>query len=261
MTRSRRTRAFTLIELLVVIAVIAILAAILFPVFARVREAGRATQCRSNLKQIGAALVMYREDYDGFNTRYRLCPDRPGDPFCFSLTLQNSNSGPNETWWAPVDRQGTSTGQLIDFTVPARNIDKPGMLNPYVKNFGVFRCPDYDGQVGYGMSFINGGPMGEADAKITGDFPDVGRVMVVWDHTNGPGCGGASPSNSSPSLRPPFTPLTGSLGEDHYPPRHNGSVDVLFYDGHTAARKPGSFRDSDFRIPGSPPPTDVPLPP
>lgn len=33
------TRAFTLIELLVVIAIIALLAALLFPVFARAREA------------------------------------------------------------------------------------------------------------------------------------------------------------------------------------------------------------------------------
>jgi prepilin-type N-terminal cleavage/methylation domain-containing protein len=37
-------RGFTLIELLVVIAIIAILAAILFPVFARAREAARKTQ-------------------------------------------------------------------------------------------------------------------------------------------------------------------------------------------------------------------------
>jgi prepilin-type N-terminal cleavage/methylation domain-containing protein len=43
-------RGFTLIELLVVIAIIAILAAILFPVFARAREAARATSCRSNLR-------------------------------------------------------------------------------------------------------------------------------------------------------------------------------------------------------------------
>jgi prepilin-type N-terminal cleavage/methylation domain-containing protein len=50
-----RRPAFTLIELLLVIAIIAILAAILFPVFARAREAARATQCRSNLKRMGGA--------------------------------------------------------------------------------------------------------------------------------------------------------------------------------------------------------------
>lgn len=60
----RRPRGFTLIELLVVIAIIAILAAILFPVFARAREAARSTSCRSNLRQIGMGMLMYIQDYD-----------------------------------------------------------------------------------------------------------------------------------------------------------------------------------------------------
>ncbi len=59
-----KARGFTLIELLVVIAIIAILAAILFPVFARAREAARASSCRSNLKQIGTGMLMYAQDYD-----------------------------------------------------------------------------------------------------------------------------------------------------------------------------------------------------
>ena len=45
-----RKCGFTLIELLVVIAIIAILAAILFPVFAQVRENSRRASCQSNLK-------------------------------------------------------------------------------------------------------------------------------------------------------------------------------------------------------------------
>lgn len=58
--------AFSLIELLVVVAVIVILAALLFPVFAKVREKGRAAACMSNYHQIGLAIHMYATDYDDF---------------------------------------------------------------------------------------------------------------------------------------------------------------------------------------------------
>jgi len=57
-------KGFTLIELLVVIAIIAILAAILFPVFAQAREKARGIMCVSNLKQIGLAIIQYKQDND-----------------------------------------------------------------------------------------------------------------------------------------------------------------------------------------------------
>ena len=65
MIQARQKRSgFTLIELLVVIAIIAILAAILFPVFAKVRENARRTQGLSNAKQEGIAIMQYVQDTD-----------------------------------------------------------------------------------------------------------------------------------------------------------------------------------------------------
>jgi prepilin-type N-terminal cleavage/methylation domain-containing protein len=61
----RRENGFTLIELLVVIAIIAILAAILFPVFARAKSNARLTGCQNNLKQLGVAMTMYIDSYNG----------------------------------------------------------------------------------------------------------------------------------------------------------------------------------------------------
>ena len=61
---ARKKGGFTLIELLVVIAIIAILAAILFPVFARAREAARKSTCQSNMKECAIALQTYWNDYD-----------------------------------------------------------------------------------------------------------------------------------------------------------------------------------------------------
>ena len=58
-------RAFTLVEILVVIAIIGVLSAIIFPTFSLVRANARRTSCVSNLKQIGAAMEMYKADYDG----------------------------------------------------------------------------------------------------------------------------------------------------------------------------------------------------
>jgi len=63
-TANKQRSGFTLIELLVVIAIIAILAAILFPVFAKVREKARQITCLSNTKQLALGFVQYEQDFD-----------------------------------------------------------------------------------------------------------------------------------------------------------------------------------------------------
>ncbi len=60
--RAARVSAFTLIELLVVIGVIAIMAALLLPALAKTKEQARMAGCRSNMKQLALAFLMYSED-------------------------------------------------------------------------------------------------------------------------------------------------------------------------------------------------------
>jgi prepilin-type N-terminal cleavage/methylation domain-containing protein/prepilin-type processing-associated H-X9-DG protein len=104
-------KGFTLIELLVVIAIIAILAAILFPVFAKAREKARQSSCASNEKQIGIAVMQYKQDYD--------------ETMPLSYTAGDGN-GTRLTC-------GTPMFFFID------------ELMPYCKNEQIFKCPSHVG--------------------------------------------------------------------------------------------------------------------
>ena len=102
-------KAFTLIELLVVIAILGLLAAVLFPVFAGVRERARRTACLNNLRQLAMAVQAYAQDNNDYIPPYNSW---------FGMKLVDS--GP---------------------FVPDHGADLVSCLNPYTHSRDIWFCP------------------------------------------------------------------------------------------------------------------------
>ncbi|MBI2842485.1 MAG: prepilin-type N-terminal cleavage/methylation domain-containing protein [Armatimonadetes bacterium] len=103
-TSSKRRHGFTLIELLVVIAIIAILAAILFPIFAKVKESGRKSSCLNNQKNCFLAFAAYIDDWNGTY------------PWAYGAWYFGPSKGARDRRW-------------------------PGVMSRYLRSEKVVRCP------------------------------------------------------------------------------------------------------------------------
>lgn len=125
MKRLKQPKGFTLIELLTVIAIIALLAAILFPVFGRVRAQAREGSCISQLHQTYVALKLYREDFGKF----------PAVLFGYVQTSDVLDRDGKPTFY-------TGTGNPIS---PEKISYRPLTVGQkYLKDRNVFACPDSD---------------------------------------------------------------------------------------------------------------------
>jgi prepilin-type N-terminal cleavage/methylation domain-containing protein/prepilin-type processing-associated H-X9-DG protein len=132
MTMARRpSRGFTLIELLVVIAVVGVLVALLLPAVMAAREAARATQCRSNLHQVGLAVNQY---FDYWNNEFFL--HHPFDADVLSQVAKADSFA--EIYWED------KLMPFINTTFANEAISKGGVQ---IADELIFRCPSDISQV------------------------------------------------------------------------------------------------------------------
>ena len=200
-----RRAAFTLVEMLIVISIIGLLAALLFPVFARVREGARTTSCSSNLRQLGLAFTQYTQDYGGRLPR----------------AANYQAWSPGHAYWVagtPGDNGQGLAGDASPFTYKTGSSADVanGALFPYVKSEGVYVCPstqDADKKkLGYSMNCAVS-MLSQTRIRTPAD------IILLMDE-------GQSLNDGF------FWAQSGTQPTDELTKAHNGGGNILFCDGH-----------------------------
>jgi len=238
---NKRRNGFTLVELLVVVGIIAALIAMLLPALARAREAAKATQCLSNLRQIGEALVMYTNENKGY------LPVQYNDvtPFADPAVYDT----PNYLNWSCF-------ASLIPYF---NGIDSAAAIW-FCPSAGEYTWTGWGEPTGFSDTnyMVNSVVLGRPVSRITGssDIIWVQEDRFCWSYAwRRPVFNGGSPPIYSD-----WCFDNGSWGQEysnvHYvagsPGGNQGGGNLAFVDGHAEFREVGSLHPSDFGMIGIP---------
>ncbi len=226
----KQAKNFTLIELLVVIAIIAILASMLLPALNQARDKATAIKCTSNLKQVGLALSLYRNEF--------------GDYFASNNT-SGDYSGPGKNGYNGIHAQWGSIFLIYNYLPNNPDV----FICPVQRRvFPQNRSIDYSYAAPY-INYVAGGQnIFKLNTASVGRF-GMSKVGFFADAGNPIGTTTAQPNGGSCSRVISNGNKTASWWYGQYYAIHTNKVNMAFLDGHVGSGTPNELYNT-VGVPG-----------